>query len=1317
MATGSSRPQPAFQPEPSPATPTYIVGIGASAGGVESLGEFFERMDSESGMAFIVVQHLSPTYRSLMAELLAPRTRMRIYHAETGMPVEPNSIYLNPPKRDILIRDGRIELQEQERGQNPPLPIDRFFQSLAATARDKAIAVVLSGCGSDGSRGIVAIKNAGGLVVVQDVLSAKFDGMPSSAIRTGVTDMVVSPADMPEALLRHAGRQDSEHPNADEGAISRSDTNRIFELLRQRYDIDFKLYKPGMIQRRIERRLLLSRFGSMEHFIETLRDDPQELDKLYHDFLIGVTSFFRDDHAFATIAPELRARVKACEERGDTFRAWIAGCASGEEAYSLAILLHEVSGAEVPNIKIFATDIHQAALQTASAAVYTREELRNVSDARIDRFFVPSGAAFKVAPEIRRTVIFTQHNVLTDAPFAALDVISCRNLLIYFEVPAQNKVLAAFNYALKPNGLLLLGSSENIGDLSAHLEALDPQARLFRKNSEVVRGPARSLAKGDMRFNFPQPRPQLQRGDSALMQAYQQLLHRFVPPSLLVTEQGELLHSFGNATLYLDQREGRASLNVLDLVEDELRVAIAAGLQRVVRKGAPTTFEGIRISGEEGQHLVRLTIDIVAGRQRDPVTYLLTIEPMRPAVPTPIVPAEFQVKQESLELISGLEQELQYTKEHLYAVVEEIEVSNEELQSANEELVSSNEELQSTNEELQSVNEELVTVNDEFKAKIEELTELTNDMEHLLLSTDVGVIFLDRDLRIRRFTPAIAQSFNLLPQDLGRPIDHISHKLQYPCLVDDIQAVMGSGTLIEREIHDLKETPLFCRILPYRTPSAGVSGVVLTVVDISIIKTAEKDLRISEEKFSCLVEHLDAVFWMTDGSDEHLLYESQSAQSLVGRLVAAPHSPRSWTMAVLPEDQERVAEFTSRDRSRPWEAEYRLLIDFATRWVRERVFPVFDDLGRVYRVIGFVEDITRRKQDEHSRLLTQFAIDRAADCVYWLGENGRIVYCNDSGANLFGYRPEELIRSPFDEFHKPQDGQLWYDFLHGQKQRDTIHFESTIRDRKAALKPVELNASRISVEGENYVCVIMHDVSERNRRYEIFEQMNSVMHRNRELDEFTRIASHDLKEPLRALLTFTSLLEEDLGDQTTQQVCEDLAHIQQSARRMQQLINDLLQLSRASSAETEFKQIPLSLCVNDALELLEASRRELNPDIFIDPLPEVYGDRTLISQLCQNLIGNALKFVDGHKAVIRVTAEHDGHEWVFGVKDNGVGIKPEHLEMVFQPFKRVGVLGRDGSGIGLAICRKIVERHGGRLWAESTPGEGSHFRFTLSISS
>ncbi|MEZ5402201.1 MAG: chemotaxis protein CheB [Bryobacteraceae bacterium] len=1308
-ATGAQPAQETVGPDDAP---SYIVGIGASAGGVESLDEFFENMSSESGMAFIVVQHLSSTYRSLMAELLAPRTRMTIYHAETGMRLKPNCIYLNPPKRDIFIVDGRIELRDVDPGQQPPLPIDTFFRSLAEYAGARAIAVVLSGCGTDGSRGIAAIKDRRGTVIVQDTSSAKFDGMPSSAIRTGTADVVGTPEEIPRAILARIGRPPSQEDH-DADLVSRGDSDEILALLRSRYNIDFKMYKPAMVQRRIERRLVISRFGTMHAFLEMLRDDPAELDTLYHDFLIGVTTFFRDDVAFNALLPELKTRLHQCQERGDTFRAWVAGCATGEEAYSIAIQLHEAAEVESLNIKIFATDIHGASLQKASAGVYSRDELRNVSEARLERFFTRSGLDYKLAPEIRRSVIFTQHNVLTEAPFAGLDLVSCRNLLIYFEAPAQNKVIAAFNYALKPGGLLFLGSSESIGDLVANYDVLDQKAKLFRKRPESIRATSRGLSHiGDFRMPAPLPsKSGYSQPEPPLVRAYEQLLHRYVPPSLLVNERGELLHAFGDATKLLHQREGRATLSVLELVEDELRVAIGAGLQQVVRKKAATTYEGIRISGGEGEQLVRLTIEPLGSRARDEASFLLTVEPLRPALPMPVAPHEFQVPHESLELIASLEQELQYTKEHLHAVVEEIEVSNEELQSANEELVSANEELQSTNEELHSVNEELCTVNDEFKIKIEELTELTHDMENLLGSTDVGVIFLDRDLRIRRFTPAIAQSFNLMNQDIGRPIDHISHRLQYDALLDDIRTVMRTNSPVEVETRDQRGTPLFMRLLPYRTP-AGVSGVVLTVLDISPVKTAEEELRESEERFRCLVEHLDTVYWMTGASGTEQLYESPSFRNVFGRLNPPGHGPRSWMASVLPEDSERATSFDRRDPAKVWEAEYRVLVDFSTRWIRERAFPVFDSAGKVHRVVGFAEDITARKQEDHSRRLTQFAIDRAADCVFWVGENGRFVYCNESGANLLGYRQAELAQCSFDEFHRPQDGQLWYDFLHGHQNRDSIHIESTIRDRSATLKPVELNANRVNVDGERYICIIMRDVSERNRRFEILEQMNSVLHQNRELDNFARIASHDLKEPLRAVLTFVSLLEEDLGGDINDQARKDLDHIRSGATRMQRLINDLLELSRAGSADIEFRQFPLGVCVNWAVESLAGLRNELNPEIHIDALPDVYGDRTLISQLFLNLIGNALKFVDGRKPVIEITSEHDGAEWVFGVSDNGIGMKPEHLEMIFQPFRRVSSL-KEGTGIGLAICRKIVERHGGRIWAESSFGNGSHFRFTL----
>ncbi|MBL8229488.1 MAG: PAS domain S-box protein [Bryobacterales bacterium] len=1327
----SQSPSEPLASETAPATgaPLFLVGIGASAGGLESIEAFFDKMPPDTGMAFIVIQHLSPTFKSLMSELLAPRTQMRIQRIEDGLLIEPNTVYLNPPKKEVLIEKGKFVVQDIDERQPVHLPIDIFFRSLAEYSRDRAIAVILSGSGTDGSRGVRTVHESGGYVVVQAVTSAKFDGMPRSAIATGCAHAVLPAEEIAEVVTRYARNggisalsaaayDDSSVRAASDGdAPLDIDIEAILGILRERYNLDFTQYKPATVRRRIERRLQIARVPDMKSYEAALRNDQEQVDLLYRDLLIGVTKFFRDYEAYGVLDPELSVRFQNCARSGQTFRAWVAGCATGEEAYSVAILLSEIADRAgiAPNFKIFATDVHLGSLEQASVGTYSRDELAEISPVLLERYFVQQGAQFRVVPELRRSVIFAPHNLIKDPPFTKIDLVSCRNLLIYLLPSAQRRALSSFEFALSPEGLLLLGPSETIADFGTEFELIDSRWKLFvkRRNAppSMTRLPARA-ALGARSMPLRQPGPPQ---DSRLLRAFEQLLQRFVPPSLLVNQNGELLHVFGDATKLLHQPVGRATLNVLDLVEDELRIALGTAMHRVLREKKAATYEGVRISGEDGETMVRLIIDPLASRTNDGYL-LLSFEPVRKVSPSASSTSQFQVNEESRELIQELEQELQYTKEHLNAVVEELETSNEELQSTNEELISSNEELQSTNEELHSVNEELYSVNSEFQTKIDELTQLSNDMENLLQSTEVGVLFLDRQLQIRRFTQAIAQSFNLLDQDIGRPIEHISHKILHDGLLSDIQSVLRSSRPLEREVMTHKGAPLLMRALPYRTAAASCDGVVLTFVDISIVKATENELRRSEDRFRSLIEHLEWVFWIGSPDDRELLYVTPAYERMFGRSLAGIYdNPKDWIEVVHAEDVDRVREMYARNPMADYQSEFRIEPQPGSiRWIRARAHPVLDSSGRIQRTVGFWEDITEQKQKEHHLRLTQFAVDRAADAVFWLSEAGRFVYANEAGRALLRITHTDLVGASFDTFHVPDDAAMWYDFWHGRAHRDTLSLESTVVDRTGASKPVELNASRLNVDGVNYVCIIMRDITERNKRFEMLRQMNEVLQKNQDLDDFAHLASHDLKEPLRNIITFSSLLAEDLGADVTDQVKKDLSFITSAAARMQALINDLLTLSRAGRAEMGLAMLPLRDCVKTALEALSLQIAESGCEVRIAELPEVYGDRTMLTQLFQNLIGNALKFRGEDKPQIEITCASQQGALVFGVKDNGVGVRPEHKDVIFQPFRRVASgTRRDGTGIGLAICRKVVERHRGRIWVESEPGQGAHFRFTL----
>lgn len=868
-----------------------IVGVGASAGGLESLERLFRGMPVETGMAFVVIQHLSPDFKSLMDELLARYTEIPIFRAEDGMPVRPNSIYLIPPRKEMIVSGGKLLLTDKDPQQALSMPIDRFFRSLAQDAGRYAIGVILSGSGSDGSRGVRDIHHGGGLVLCESEETAKFDGMPLATMETGDVDGVMAPEEIPQALVKHA-RQLSLLPMHGGREPEPAGMETVFRLLNDAYGIDFSHYKPNTVGRRIQRRLSLNKENSLIEYAERLRSEPDELNVLYRDLLIGVTRFFRDVEAYAVLEREIIPEIVSRSDTNEEIRIWVAGCATGEEPYSIAILIHEaLEKAKRPiKFKVFASDVHRRSLDIASVGVYSEEALSDVAPERLKRYFDRKADGYHVVSDLRKHVVFASHNVIKDAPFTKLDLVSCRNLLIYFRALAQKKAISLFHFGLKTGGVLFLGPSETPADLQDEFDTIDAHWKIFRKSRDVrlptdirLSQPPNTLLLNPSR-KFVPATPTRGMPDPGLMGAYDAVLDRFMPPSLLINERRELLHAFAGAERYLRIRSGRPTGDILDMLDSDLRTAIVGAVQRVLKDGKAVQYHCIRVATPDGEERLNVAVEPLQNARARHAQVLIVLTPSEPppCEPEPDEDAggdasdcdgkvreterEERAENErihsdnrriSRDRIESLEIELRYNKENLQATIEELETSNEEMQATNEELVASNEELQSTNEELHSVNEELYTVNAEHQRKITELSEMTADMENLLESTDIGTIFLDRDLNIRKFTPQIGVTFHLLPQDIGRPITGFAHNIVDEPLQDHLAKVFETGERIEKEVRDRQGNWLFMRILPYRTKTR-MDGVVLTLIDISLLKAVER--RLSEavrlrDEFLAMLSH------------------------------------------------------------------------------------------------------------------------------------------------------------------------------------------------------------------------------------------------------------------------------------------------------------------------------------------------------------------------------------------------------------------------------------------------------------------------------
>ncbi|WP_166819707.1 CheR family methyltransferase [Thalassoroseus pseudoceratinae] len=845
-----------------PTTPHRIVGIGASAGGLQSLGRFLNYASANTGLSYVIMQHLSPNHKSYMDELLARNTSLPIRTPQNGDPLEVDTIYLASPGTKLTVEQGRFRVEPIHRRNEPPHAIDHLFESLAKAYGPQAVGVVLSGTGSDGARGVRAIRAAGGQVFAESVESAQFSGMPEAAVDTGCIESVHSAEDLIEAIVgqevSNASMRNSSIMKPGHGpVVQREGVERIFELLQQDHNIDFNNYKPGTVLRRIERRISMRNFATLDEYVANLENDAEERNALYRDLLIGVTQFFRDRNAFEQLAQYVLPRIFENAASNEPIRVWVAGCASGEEAYSVAILLSELTEAHRRRggFVVLATDAHEDSVARASRGLYSEAALDGVSEERRKRYFTKTVEGYRVSEELRQNVVFTRHDLLKNAPFTKLDLITCRNLLIYLDTNAQRRVLSFFHFGLKHKGYLWLGPSETLADLEQEFSTVNGRWRMFQKRRNVqipvdfrftreLRQPTQIVAHADNSR-------QRERTQSAL---FNQLLTDHMPPSLLIDESLKVLHLFGDVESYMRIRKGNFSSNVDDLICDQLRIPVAAAVQRAIREESTVQYQDIPYDNE-----TFLTLRVVPLEQNhnDQKCYLIKFEATADTRPDAERSVNYNLDNISDERIETLQHNLRESQENLQASNEELEASNEELQASNEELHASNEELQSTNEELQSVNEELHTVNAEYQNRIDELTVLTNDMDHLLESTGVAMLLLDSDLRIRKWTPLIGKMLGTEPDGMHISIEQFSRDIAVPRLVEDAKTVFNGGEVGEYEFANENNQTILLRTLPYQM-DGRIDGVIITLYDVSVLSQIQHELRDAlarRDQFIAMVSH------------------------------------------------------------------------------------------------------------------------------------------------------------------------------------------------------------------------------------------------------------------------------------------------------------------------------------------------------------------------------------------------------------------------------------------------------------------------------
>lgn len=1201
----------------------FVVGIGASAGGLEAIHELFDNMPDDTGYCFVIVQHLSPDYKSLMPELLAKHSQMNIYEAEDNMELQKNCIYVIPSKFIMTLSGQHIKLTHKDRKGAPNTAIDSFLTSLATEKGKDAIAVILSGTGSDGTNGIESIKANGGIVIVQDPISAKFDGMPNSAISTGFADLILSPDMIAGELLEYLNEHQTPLQKTFHD-MTQKDEYLLREILEKVYKAtthDFSHYKRPTIHRRLAKRMALKNIKTLGEYLDFMNRHQDEAKELSKEFLINVTKFFRDTEAFEELGSMVLNPLLAEKKAGDSLKLWIIACSTGEEPYSVAMLLHEhITNLKLPelSIKIFATDIDDSALEVASKGIYPDTIANDIPKEKLEKYFIKEGNSYRITPIIRKMVVFANHNVLKDPPFSKIDLLSCRNMLIYMSTELQKNILRTIHFSLNPGGYLFMGPSENIGALKDGMKELSKKWKLYKSISRplmVTQDHYNPIV--ESKFNNPYSTTiKTKNALNNIPEIFKEtVIDEYKYAGILIDREFEVKQAIGNFKAYLNFPDGNFNLNLLKLVPQDLSIALSSGIRKSQKESTKVVLKKIKLDSKDGKKLVSIIIK----------PYLDQSEFIQPFIFIVIHEEEQKISTkekkydqpyDKAELLMEVEQELKETKENLQAVIEELETANEELQSSNEEMISANEELQSTNEELQSLNEELHTVNTEHQMKIKELVELNEDLNNYFSGTEIGQLLIDKKLIIRRFSPAIKSQINLIETDIGRSIIDISNNFQRLDFINDLKSVMRNGTVVEKEVTLKNDHIYLMRISPYIRLNKLIDGVVVTFIDISETKQ--------------LSSIIDSVF-------------NSSVSGIT-----------------------------------------------AKRAVRDKNKEIID-----FEYIAVNEAAARMFGTTREALIGKNAFESNSESNKEYFEKYRNVVENGKTEHF--------------EFYDPKQAK-WYDIIALKMMDGLVTTFTEITERKNAAEELAKHYSELkrTTKKLSYTNVAL-------------EQSNY------DLLQFASVVSHDLKEPLRKIMTFGNLLQGTDFEKRSEKEKGYLDKMLKSSERMKNLIDDLLSFSKLSNKNVRYNSVSLDGVVRAIIDDLEIQIKEQNASISIGTLPEVEALTGQMNQLFQNLISNSLKFAKGKNTKITIDHAPVKEEFIeehkirkpeeyvcIAVEDNGIGFEEEYREKIFGLFQRLTTTDKiPGTGIGLAICRKIVENHGGYISARSEPGKGSVFYVLL----
>ena len=1305
-----------------------IVAIGASAGGLEALKEFFNNVPANCELSFVIIQHLSPDYKSLMAELLAKNTMLPIYEITNGMAVAPGCVYLIPPKKNMTILDGKLMLVNKPEGQDLNLPIDIFFRSLAQAYKEKAIAIILSGTGSDGTSGARTIKEVGGMVMVQDPEQAKFDGMPKSALNTGAVDYTLPVEQLPAELVYFI-----EHPKisgASENQIEKDEetVNHILHQIRTVTNLDFYNYKRPTLSRRIARRISVNKFHNHKEYLDFIFESPKEVHILAREFLIGVTNFFRDSHAWGVLAARIIPDLVKIKKNDQVVKVWCVGTSTGEEAYSMAIMISEElerQGRKDLPVKIFATDLSNDHLDIGSKGLYSESIIANVSKTRLKKFFIKKGGQYQVVDALRRMVIFSQHNILRDPPFNKMDIAVCRNLLIYMQPEAQRKIIGLLHYSLNLNGTLFLGSSETLGDYKSVLEEIDRKGKIYQNIK-----PARTL--GMEPLNYPDiqkltPSQYVAGQKSRTEVKMADVMNEAVAEELglaavYVDETYNILHAIGEFKKFMELPDKGFSINLLQMLPENIALSVGTAIRKATSQNERILCKSMKIqTSKECVSFDLLVNPFALNASGNSKGSLLLFIPKTEQKGKAVV-VERPCKTTGGR-ITELEEELQQTRLNLSNVVQEVEIGNEELQATNEELLAANEELQSTNEELQSVNEELHTVNAELQQKIEDLASLNDDMDNLLESTDIGTIFLDRDMRIRKFTPSAKEHFNLQDTDIHRPIHHFSNSFEtQKNTFDRVQAVLDTGKPLQQELKTRDGKWFLKRITPFRNRNHEIDGAVMSFVDINELKQSETKIKESEKQFKALYDNAPDMFASFDLEGTIINCNSRmvsnlgytSSKNLLGKHLSDLYIPSECHKV-----KSRLEEFKRSGKLSNVERDL-VRTDGSTITVSVNSEILYNEEGEELYSICSLRDISEIKDTQEqlrdkNRAFEQLIEGTMAGYWDWMIQDNT-EYLSPSFKAMFGYEDHEMENSPeaWQKIIHPEDlPDVFEVFEKHVTSKGKIPYDNQVRyfHKDGSIVWVYCRGKVIEWDenGSPLRMVGCHtDITPlKNVEVELYRS-------NRELEQFAYVASHDLQEPLNTITDFVKLFEIEYKGKLDDNAEQYLDFIIQAADRMGKLVKGVLGYSRIGKSK-ENVSVDCNTLLEEVKKDLEKRMKDTGTKLVVDKLPTIKGYPTELHSLFLNLLSNAIKFrKEDTTPEIEIRVKELDAFWKFSIQDNGIGIAEKNLDKVFNIFQRLNNLDSyEGTGIGLAQCKKIVELHGGQIKVSSKLEKGSQFNFTI----